>query len=112
MTKKEFKERIRYQKMTGAGRENDIGAVYFDWKSGDIDGKIFVGYKYCVYGRTERTKKDELIDALYKVVMGLVDDTPWYIQLVIAQNDIQRFKLPMTGSALRHLIKYEKPVTV
>lgn len=108
MTKKEFKERIHYQKMTGAGRENDLGAVYFDWKTGSTpDNKYFGGYKYCVYARTICAKKDELINVLYSIVRGINDSgtIPYYIQFVMALSDEQRFKLPLGGNGLRNLIK-------
>lgn len=108
MTKKEFKEQIYYQKMTGAGRENDLGAVYFDWQTGSTaDNKYFGGYKYCVYARTVCAKKDELINVLYNIVRGINDDgtIPYYIQFIMAQTDEQRFKLPMTGKGLFNLIR-------
>ena len=104
MTKKEFKEQIYYQKMTGAGRENDLGAVYFDWQTGSTaDNKYFGGYKYCVYARTLNAKKDDLINELYDFITGKIEDTKWWIQLVVAETDLQRFKLPMSGKGLYNL---------
>jgi hypothetical protein len=105
ITKKEFIAECDYHKMTGAGRENDLSAVYFDWKQGNINNKYFVGYKYCVWGRTCLTGKKILIDQLYNFLTGKTENTEYYIQLVVAENDLQRFKLPITGNALQHLIK-------
>jgi len=107
MTKKEFISRSQYHKMTGAGRENDLSAVYFDWKTGDIEGKYFGGYKYCVWGRTCLTGRKVLENALYDFITGKIEDTEYYIQLVVAETDMQRFKVPIGGGSrsLQTLIK-------
>jgi hypothetical protein len=97
MTKKEFQLRCDYHKYTGAGKENDISAIFYDRTSD--------GNKYCVYARTSNAGKKALIDELYKVISGEIEDTVWYIQLVVAETDEQRFKVPIMGSGLNYLIK-------
>ena len=108
MTKKEFKEMISVHKY-GRGRdENNITAIFFDWKSGDKDGKYFGGYKYCVFARAINTKRDDLINILYNIVRGINDDgtIPYYIQLIMALDDMQRFKVPLNSGGLNRMIKY------
>jgi hypothetical protein len=97
MTKKEFQLRCDYHKYTGAGKENDISAIFFDRTSD--------GNKYCVYARTSNAGKKALIDELYKFISGEISDTVWYIQLIVAETDEQRFKVPIMGSGLNHMIK-------
>ena len=101
MTKKEFKELTSYHKYTGRPRENNVNALFFDWKETE-EGR---GYKYCVYARACNATKAELENALFDIVTNQVDDTPWYIQLVAAPTDRQRFKVPLMGSGLNYLIK-------
>jgi hypothetical protein len=101
MTKKEFKELTSYHKYTGRPRENNVNALFFDWKETE-EGR---GYKYCVYARACNATKAELENALFDIVTNQVDDTPWYIQLVAAPTDRQRFKVPIMGSGLNCLIK-------
>ena len=103
-SKKEFLEMTDYHKMTGNGRENDLSGLFFDWKTGDIDGKVFGGFKYCVWGRTSLTGKKKLEDQLYDFLTGKIQDTEYYIQLIVAETDMQRFKVPI-GGGFRNLIK-------
>ena len=56
--------------------------------------------------------KEELFNMLYEIVTGKREDTPWYIQIVTAQTDEQRFKIPLSSGGLNKMIKYEKPATV
>lgn len=109
MTKKEFKSLIDIHKYTGGGRENDITAVYFDWKTGGIADKWRGGYKYCVYARTSMATRDELINALYDVVTGKKEDVEeYYINLAAAPTDDFRFKVPLTASGLGGLLTQTK----
>jgi hypothetical protein len=104
MTKKFFKEQVGIHKYTGGPRENNITAIFFDWKSGDKDGKVFVGFKYCVFARACNAKTDELLTALYNFIEGKTTDVQeWWIQLVVAQDDMQRFKVPIMGSGLNSM---------
>lgn len=101
MTKKEFIEMSSYHQY---GKRNDSGiiALFFDWKTND-EGN---GYKYCVYARATSSTKKELINSLYDAITNDVS-TPWYIQTIIAQNDKQRFKVPVVASGLTCLIKHK-----
>ena len=103
-SKKEFLEMASYQKMTARNREDNLSAVFFDWKTGDIDNKYFCGYKYCVWGRTSMTGKKKLEDQLYDFLTGKIQDTEYYIQLIVAESDLQRFKVPI-GGGYGNLIK-------
>jgi hypothetical protein len=103
MTKKEFKEMASVHRYTGAGRDNNITAIMFDWKSGDKDNKVFAGFKYCVYARQLNATTEDLLKALYSVVNDLEDKIPWWIQVVIAMDDFQRFKVPISGNGLYNL---------
>jgi hypothetical protein len=100
MTKKAFIELASYHQY---GKRNERGfiALFFDWMRGD-DG---VGYKYCVYARALNSTKKELIDALYNAITK-DEDTPWYVQTIIAQENKQRFKVPIVASGLFNLIKH------
>jgi hypothetical protein len=112
MTKKDFKERIDVHHYGRGRSESNVRAIFYDWKSGDKDGKYFGGFKFCIYARYANAKQEDLFNMLYDIVTGKREDTPWYIQIVIAQTDKQRFKVPLDSGGLRSLIKYEKPVTV
>ena len=101
MTKKDFIKEVDLH-VYGSRRENSIKALFFDWKQGEN----FRGFKYCVYARAMNATKKELIDALYNAIVK-DEDTPWYIQCIIAQTDEQRFRVPVVSSGLTKLIKYE-----
>lgn len=104
MTKKEFVAQCSYHKYTGRPKENNVNALFFEWKSDD-EGR---GYKYCVYARACNATKQDLVNTLYDYFRGRILETPWWIQLVVAQNDAQRFKVPLMGSGLTKLINYKK----
>jgi hypothetical protein len=109
MTKKEFKESISIHKY-GRGRDvNNITAIFFDWKSGDKDGKYYGGFKYCVFARTINAKRDELINVLYEIVTGINDSgtIPHYIQFIMALTNEQRFKVPIGSGGLNTMRKFE-----
>jgi DNA-directed RNA polymerase subunit M/transcription elongation factor TFIIS len=114
MTKKEFIEMADYHQYTGAGRtKGDLNALFFDWKQGTTsDNKLFVGYKYCVFARACNATKKELVNALYDFITGKIEDTPWYIQLIIALKDSQRFKVPIGGNGLNTMRPYDKETDV
>lgn len=103
MTKKEFVEHTSYHKYTARPSDNNVNALFFDWQSND-EG---VGFKYCVYARACMATKKDLIDCLYNYFRGLILETPYYIQLVVAPTDTHRFKVPLVASGLRSLIKYK-----
>jgi hypothetical protein len=98
MTKKEFNELVSIHKYSGAGRENDITAIFFDWMSGK-------GFKYCVNTYTRNIKRQELLNVLYGVVTETLtaEDVPYFVQVDIAETDEKRFKVPIMGSGLNHL---------
>lgn len=104
MTKKEFLEYCSYHKYTGRPRENNTNALFFEWKSDDNG----TGYKYCVYARACNATKQDLINTLYNYYRGRILETDWWIQLVVAPTDELRFKVPLMGSGLTNLVKYNK----
>jgi hypothetical protein len=104
MTKKDFKERVSVHNY-GRSRDSRLIAIFFDWKTGDINGKYFGGFKYCVFARGCNAKQNELFNMLYDIVTERIEDTPWYIQLIVAQTDEQRFKVPLSSSGLNCMIK-------
>jgi hypothetical protein len=110
MTKKEFLELTHYSKYTGAGRTSgDLNALFYDWKQGTTDdNRFFIGYKYCVFARACNATKTELVNLLYDFVTGKIEDTPWFVQLIVALTDTQRFKVPIMGSGLNSMRPYEK----
>lgn len=118
MKKKDFLKQISCHRYTGGDRRNATNAIFFDHavvrdENSEVDelfGKPVIGrgFKYCAYARAVVANKQVLINTLYDFLEGRIDETPWYIQLVIAQNDAQRFRVPLMGSALTKLIDYQK----
>ena len=104
MTKKEFKELTSYHKY-GRSRDTSTNALYFDWKSGNSPEGYINGFKYCVFSRATSATKADLEKVLYDFVSGRIEDTPYYIQLIVAETDEQRFKVPSSASGLNALIK-------
>jgi len=96
MTKKEFRELVSIHKYGRGRNENNLTAIFFDWKS-DNEGN---GFKYCVFARNVNAKREDLINALYNIVTGRTEDTDWWIQLVYAETDARRFKVPLSSSGL------------
>jgi len=106
MTKKDFKTRVNVQKY-GRGRdENNVFAIFFDWKSGDKDGKYFGGFKYCIYARCVNATKEELFNILYDLITDKIKDTPWWTNVHYAETDEQRFKIPLSSSGLYNMKAY------
>jgi hypothetical protein len=101
MTKKDFKEMASVHKYTGGNREYNQTAVFFDWQS----GKGFGGFKYCVSTYTRNIKQQELVNLLYGIITGKLtqDDLPYFVVLDVAENDQQRFKVPICASGLNNL---------
>lgn len=101
MTKKEFREMTSFHQY---GKRNDNGliALFFDWQVTDNG----TGFKYCVYARATKSNKRELENAMYDLVFN-EKDTDWWINCAIAPSDKQRFKVPIMGSGISKLIKYE-----
>ena len=109
MTKKEFKKLISFHKY-GNRRDSSIIAIFFDYNQGELEnGDYFRGYKFCLFSRSTNATKAELINIAYDAIINEVE-TPYYIQQITAQNDSQRFRVPIVSSGLNKLIKYE-PVT-
>lgn len=126
MSKKQFKSELNSMKF-GTDRKDAILAIFFDRKSGYVDvevpepydyakhirfkkGDFFAGYKYCIYARMANATKKVLEDTLYDFINCNIIDVPWYIQLVVAEKDYQRFQIPLSSSALRTLIKFPSQV--
>jgi hypothetical protein len=107
MTKKSFKEMVSYHPYRGYGTKG-FNALFFDWKSEDINGKYIVGFKYCLWARTENATKKELEDTLYDYITGKITDNeiPWYMQLAEASIDQQRFKVPLGGKSLNSMVNH------
>jgi len=108
MTKKDFKEIAsvhHYGKRTRGG----LLAIFFDWKT----TKNSNGFKYCIFARMENATQKDLLDMLKDFIEGRIEDVPWYIQLIIAPTEEQRFKVPLSSGGLNSLVKHEyKPTTV
>lgn len=97
MNRKDFNEMCDYHRYTLRGSpESNVGAVFFERNQN--------GNKYCIYGRICLTGKKVLMDTLYKFVTGKIEDTPYYIQLVVAETEEQRFKVPLQASGLGCLL--------
>lgn len=101
MTKKEFNSLTGYHKYTGYPSDSNVNALFFDKKE-TSEGR---GYKYCVFARACNATKKELEKTLYDFITGKIEDSPWYIQLIVASTDAERFKVPLMGSGLYCLIK-------
>jgi hypothetical protein len=109
MTKKDFKKLVDVHKYGRGRNENNITAIFFNWKSGDKDNKYYGGFKYCVFARSINAKRDELINVLYEIVTGTNDSgtIPYYIQFIMAMTDEQRFKVPISSGGLNTMRKVE-----
>jgi hypothetical protein len=111
MTKKDFREMASFHDY-GGRKAGSLKAIFYDWKEGDYTengiNKSFRGFKFCVFARSENATKKELENVLFDFINGVIEDSPWYIQLIVAETDAQRFKVPIMSSGLRGLIKYEK----
>jgi hypothetical protein len=105
MTKKEFISRCSVHHYTGAGRDYNQTAVFFDWKSERNSTKDVVGFKYCASTYTRNISQRDLINVLYEVVTKGEDNVniPYFVVVDIAQDDSKRFKVPIMGSGLNHL---------
>lgn len=94
MTKKEFKSRCSFHEY-GRGQQKR-NAIYFDWKTGETNGKFFAGFKYMVKSSVQNCLRNELFDAMYNWVTKEVQPT-WYIDYKYADTDEKRFKVPLMG---------------
>lgn len=105
MTKKEFNEMVDVHHYTGAGRDYNETAIFFDWKSERTATGDIVGYKYCVATYTRNISQKDLINVLYDIVTKGEDnaDVPYFVAVDIAQDDTKRFKVPIMGSGLNSL---------
>lgn len=103
MTKKDFKELVSVHHYGSVRNPNHLTAIFFEWKTND-EGN---GFKYCIFARNCNAKKDELLNLLYDFIEEKIPDVPWYVQLIMAMSDKQRFKVPLDSGGLRSLIKYE-----
>jgi TATA-box binding protein (TBP) (component of TFIID and TFIIIB) len=100
MTKKDFKKQISYHEYVGTYKPDNINAIFFDLKEGKVDGVIFRGFKYCIYARAILANKGKLTNVLYDFIEGKIQDTEYYIQLIVATEDLHRFKVPISGNDL------------
>lgn len=98
LTKAEMKSKAdlhRYGK-----RANGVNALFYNRNTN--------GYEICVYARQINATKAQLENFLYDYLTGVVDEEPWWMVLVVAQTDEQRFRVPVSSSGLNHLIKHTK----
>ena len=93
MTKKEFKQKCRFETYTGPRRK--LNAIFFDWKSERQDEKYVVGYKYRVDADTKDCTKKELINIMYDWIYKDIQP-PWYVRYEYASTDMDRFKVPLS----------------
>lgn len=109
MTKKEFIESADYHQYRGAGKDNgNMNALFYDWQQGTtIDNKLFIGFKFGAFARQCNATKKELTDVLYDFVTGRINKAPWYITLVYAKTNEQRWKVPISGSGLHSLPEHD-----
>ena len=101
MTRKEFKDRASAHHY-GNRSNGGIVAIFFDWKS-SINAN---GFKYCIFARMENATQGELEKMLHDFIEGRIEDTPWYIQLIIAPTEEQRFKVPLSSGGLNTMVKH------
>lgn len=107
MTKKEFIELANDQLYICRSNQHDnVRAIFYEWKEGTQDGKYFGGFKYCFFGRACIVSKKEMLNTMYAYVTGKIDDQtmPYYINMKIAQTDVQRFKVPLSWTS-----KFQNP---
>ncbi len=102
-----------YHQYRGYGSKG-FNAMFFDWKQGETGSKFFIGFKYCLWARTENATKKELEDNLYDYITGKItdNDIPWYMQLIEASIDQQRFKVPLSGNGLNSMVNHYTNVIV
>ena len=103
MTRKEFKELANVQNYGNKRDPDCLTAIFFEWKSND-EGN---GFKYCIFARNCNAKRDELLKMLQDFIAGKIEDIPWYVQLIMAMSDKQRFKIPLQSSGLNTMRKVE-----
>jgi hypothetical protein len=105
MTKKEFKELASIHHYGSVRNPNCLTAIFFEWKTNDKGN----GFKYCVFARNCNAKRDELLKMLKDFIEQKIEDVPWYVQLIIAMTDEQRFKVPLDSGGLNTMRKV-KPI--
>ncbi|HLO91578.1 MAG TPA: hypothetical protein VK172_10485 [Lentimicrobium sp.] len=99
MTKKEFKEYISVHHY-GRQRATATLAIFYDWKTNDKGN----GYKYCIYARACNATQKELFDLLYAFVRDNEIELPYYINIVMAETDELRFKVPLDSGGLHSML--------
>ena len=102
MTKKEFKEMASVHHY-GTRSRGGLLAIFFDWKSYDNAH----GFKYCIFARMENATQIDLLNMLKDFIEGRIEDVPWYIQLIVAPTEEQRFKVPLSSGGLNGLVKHK-----
>jgi len=95
MTKKEFKEKCRFELYTNGRKSSRVNAIYYDWKSEPQGETYIVGFKYMVYANVENCSKADLFKAFHNWVIK-EEHLPWYINYKYAETDSQRFKVPLS----------------
>jgi type IV secretory pathway VirB6-like protein len=98
ITKKEFKNECRSETYTGwSGHRVRKNAFYFGYKSGEINGKYFGGYKYMVAADYKDCSKADLLNLLYNWVTGKLETAlPYYVKHRFAATDEERFKISLS----------------
>ena len=91
MNKKEFKSLCDVHNY-GRGKGKKI-AIFFDWKQGTIENKLYCGYKYLIYS-THYTQKD-LINIMYDWITEKIQQVPYDVMYRYANEPMDRFKVPV-----------------
>jgi len=97
ITKKQFKEVIRFEEYTGrlfSGKKVKAYVVYYDWRTDFTGDKNIVGYKYAIGGVS--VKKNDLINVAYNWIINGDQQVPFEIQYKFARTDEYRFKVPLS----------------
>lgn len=90
MTKKEFKEKCFFNTYRSTGVK--INAIWFDWKEG-------FGYKFCIWTDVKNARKEELFNDFYAWVHGMLAQPYYYEGYKYAEDDKDRFKVPLSLKA-------------
>jgi hypothetical protein len=92
MTKKEFKEKCRFDLYSGVGyNRTKTNAIFFDWQETE-QGR---GFKFGVAANRTNCSKADLFKHLYDWVEKEIS-LPYYVRYKLAETDAQRFKTPIS----------------
>ena len=95
ITKKEFKEKVRFDLYSSSSCTSKTNVFFYDWKSDFSNNKRIVGYKYAVAALRTHISKAKLLDQLYDWVVN-EKQPDYYVRYKFASTDEQRFKVPLS----------------